>query len=79
MTPAKKEPNMETFAGRFAARLRELRERAGLSRADVANAVGVAPSAISNWENAISFPSVEKFPQIAAALKTSVRNVLPKE
>ena len=79
MTPARKEPNMETFTGRFAARLRELREKAKMSRNELADAIGVKMSAIANWENDINMPTLDKLPLIADALKTSVRNLLPKE
>ncbi|MBQ2849423.1 MAG: helix-turn-helix transcriptional regulator [Thermoguttaceae bacterium] len=79
MTPARKEPNMETFTGRFAARLRELREKAKMSRNELADVIGVKMSAIANWENDINMPTLDKLPLIADALKTSVRNLLPKE
>ena len=70
---------METFTGRFAARLRELREKAKMSRNELADAIGVKMSAIANWENDINMPTLDKLPLIADALKTSVRNLLPKE
>ena len=70
---------METFTGRFAARLRELREKAKMSRNELADVIGVKMSAIANWENDINMPTLDKLPLIADALKTSVRNLLPKE
>jgi transcriptional regulator with XRE-family HTH domain len=79
MTPARKEPDMTTFTGRFAARLRELREKAKLTQAELAAKIGVRVTAVSNWETAANSPTVDKLPVIAEALKVSVRNLLPKE
>ncbi|MBR5243217.1 MAG: helix-turn-helix transcriptional regulator [Thermoguttaceae bacterium] len=79
MTPARKELDMTTFTGRFAARLRELREKAKLTQAELAAKIGVRVTAVSNWETAANAPTVDKLPAIAEALKVSVRNLLPKE
>jgi len=55
MTPRKKEPDMSTYSGRLAARLRHLRELAGLSVSEVleqldAAGIKVAMSAYYSWE-----------------------------
>ena len=79
MTPARKEPNMETYSGRFAARLRELREKAKMSQAEFASAIDSNQRTVSNWETARCAPPLDAFPTIADAFKTSVRNLMPKE
>jgi transcriptional regulator with XRE-family HTH domain len=40
----------------FGARLRELRERMGLSQPELATRLGVHPSDISRWERDLTFP-----------------------
>jgi transcriptional regulator with XRE-family HTH domain len=79
MTPARKEPDTSTFTGRFASRLRELRAKAGLSREELAEKIGVKMSAVKNWENDLNMPTMDKLPALSKALKVSVRNLLPKE
>lgn len=84
MGRATKEPNITTYQGRFAARLRELREKRGKSVAEMVDAyrtqgLEVAASTIYGWENATRTPAIEQFPLIAAALGVSVRNLLPAE
>jgi transcriptional regulator with XRE-family HTH domain len=60
-----KEPETNTYAGRFAARLRELRIAADLKPADVAAEIGVSPTTVYNWETGISAPSVEILERLA--------------
>ncbi len=68
MTPARKEPNMETYSGRFAARLKELRLKAKLTPEEVAESVGVSTRTVYSWESARSFPNVELLPKISETL-----------
>lgn len=79
MTPIKREADLSTYAGRFAARLRELREKAGLSQAELAEKAGTKQRSVSNWETGTAQPSFNQLPLLADALKTSVRNLMPKE
>ncbi|MBP3530498.1 MAG: helix-turn-helix transcriptional regulator [Thermoguttaceae bacterium] len=79
MTPIKREADLSTYAGRFAARLRELREKAGLSQAELAEKTGSKQRSVSNWETGTTQPSFNQLPLLADALKTSVRNLMPKE
>ena len=69
MTPVRKEPNMETYSGRFAARLRELREKANLSQAEAAESIGVSQNTVSRWETGDRQPNLEQFPKIAEAYR----------
>lgn len=69
MTPARKEPNMETYSGRFAARLKELRLKAKVTPEEVAAALGVSVRTVYSWESARSFPNVDLLPRIAEVLR----------
>ena len=55
---------------RFGERLQARREELGLSRAELAQRLGVSPSAVSNYERSISFPKEEMMLQIFDALET---------
>ena len=61
-------PDKTTYAGRFAARLRELRVAAGLSQAEVAKRLDVKQSTVSLWESGERAPSLNQLPAIAYAL-----------
>ena len=50
-------------------RIKERREQLGLSRINLAEEIGVTPSAISNYENAISSPKPEILNKLFVALK----------
>jgi len=80
MTPKRKEPDLSTYAGRFAARLRMLREKAGLTVEQVASTLGVSYRAVYHWERGMADPKIAYFPQLAKlyGLK-SVRGLLPQE
>ena len=46
-------------------KLREAREAAGLSKAEVARAMQVAFAAVLKWESGAAMPRAEKLPQLA--------------
>lgn len=52
----------------FGARLRELREAAGLSQADVAARLGKPQSSWSSWELGTTAPNIEWLERIAVVL-----------
>ncbi len=84
MTPAQKPIDDSTYSGRFAARLRELREKAGLTVEQVAEAMEsngykMAARSFYHWEQAKRDPPLDAFPALAKALGQSVRNLMPKE
>ena len=80
MSPARKEPDTGTYSGRFAVRLRKLREKAGLSPQEVADAMGVCLAAVYDWESQRNFPKIVNFPQLAElyGLRKS-KDLLPNE
>lgn len=50
-------------------RIKERREELGLTRNDLADIIGVTPSAIANYENGISSPKIELLYKLFNALK----------
>ena len=78
-------PDESTYSGRFAARLRMLREKAGLTVDQVAQAISAdghtaAARAIYNWEQGKTSPPVNAYPPLSRALGLkSVRALLPEE
>lgn len=65
MSPARKAPDMKTYRGRCAARLKQLRESAGLSVEQVAEAAGITVTTVYHWERAHSEPKQDKLPTLA--------------
>ena len=51
MSPARKQPDTSTYAGRFAVHIRELRLKKGLSVEELAERSGIPPTSIYNWES----------------------------
>ncbi len=80
MTPARKPPDASTYSGRFAVRLRMLREKAGLTVNEVAEQLGVSYVAVYNWEAGSRTPPLETFPTFAElyGLKKT-KDILPNE
>jgi len=78
--PARKEPDTRIYSGRFAARLRMLREKAGVSHEDVAQKLGVTIWTIYHWEQGKHFPQPDQLPLLKElyGLK-SVQSLFPKE
>ena len=83
MSPAAKEPDQSTYGGRFAARLRTLREKAGLTIDQFIEKVAqsgykVGKSTAYHWESGRTDPPLDAFPAIATALGLkTVRRLLP--
>lgn len=78
------EPDLSTYRGRFAARLRELRQKKFATQREFADALllhglEVSLIAISTWERGERCPDVAVFPAIAAALDVAPRLLLPLE
>ncbi len=76
----RKEIDTTTYEGRFAARLKMLREKAKLTVADVAEAVGVSAVAVYQWEQANRTPPIGVFPVFAEIFKLKkIGDLLPPE
>lgn len=80
MGPARKEPDLSTYAGRFAVRLRTLREKAKMTPEQVAEKLGVSYVTVYSWETGEKMPRIQNLPEIAKALNVKkTRNLLPDE
>ena len=51
MTPGRAQPDLTTYAGRFGAHIRTIREKLKLTQQEVADACGVTPGTVGRWEN----------------------------
>ena len=79
MTPRpRKELDLSTYEARFAARLKILREKAGLTAEQAAEQLGVSRATYFNWEAGSNFPHIRQLPLIAETVGTKVRNILPE-
>lgn len=54
------------------ARIAELRDRKGLTQAELADLCGVLKSAVSHWERGVSAPTGKRLQRVATALGVSV-------
>lgn len=81
MTPRpSKKVDTSTYTGRFAARLKELREKAGLTPEQFAEQLAVSDQAIYYWESGLRQPKISDLPKIASVLKLKkTRDLLPNE
>ncbi len=75
----RKEIDTSTYTGRFAERLKMLREKAGLSVEELAERSGIPSPTLYRWEQGAKAPSIERFPELAAALKITVSGMMPKK
>jgi len=61
---------------RIGARLRAQRERAGLSRAQLAAALAVSPRSIAGWETGRALPYLATIPRVCWALGCGATAIL---
>lgn len=52
--------------------IRQKRENANLSQADLAIQMGVARSAVANWETEVALPRTRQLPDLARVLGCSI-------
>lgn len=55
--------------------IKELREAAGLSQQQLAAAMGVLQSTVSNWETEIALPRARQLPALALALGCTINDL----
>ena len=77
MARPRKEIDTSTYTGRFAARLKMLRERAGMSVEELAEQSGIHVQNLYRWEQGKSAPAIERFPELAESLGITVRTLMP--
>jgi len=80
MTPARKEPDASTYAGRFAIRLKQLREKTKMTPQELAEKLGVTATTIYSWESTHRSPHITDFQRLAEALNLKkVKDLFPNE
>ncbi len=84
MPRPKKQADLDTFAGRFGARLRELREKKNWTVDQFrmrleSEGLTVSNSIIYNWEGGHRTPNLDVLPMLAAVYGLTPRTVLPAE
>jgi transcriptional regulator with XRE-family HTH domain len=85
--PAKKDVKTDTYSGRVAARLRELRDAKGWTVLELTEKINlqlrkdkrVAPSTVHGWDNGSRKLDPDMYPVVAAVFRMSVRHFLPSE
>lgn len=56
-------------------RIKFLREKAGISQADLSARVRVNQTAVSQWERGVALPSCDKLPALAEALSCTINDL----
>ena len=79
MARPRNEPDTTMFSGKFAVRLRTLREKAGLTIEDLVAQTGFPKRTLYRWEAGLRTPPVDAYPILAAAFGVKVRTLLPEE
>ena len=79
MSRQRKEIDTSTYSGRFAERLRMLREKKGLSVDQLAGITGLPRRTLYDWESTRTSPPVKELPKLAKALGVKTASLLPKE
>lgn len=64
---------------RFAERLKELREAAGLSMAELARAIGVSDASICKWENGVAEPKISYVAKLEAYFDCSLEYLIGRD
>ena len=78
MANNRKEVDVSTFEGRFAVRLRTLRDKAKLTVPELAERTGFPRTTLFNWESGIVEPPLKAYPILAEAFGIKVRTLLPE-
>jgi transcriptional regulator with XRE-family HTH domain len=80
MPRSRGEIDTSTYTGRFAERLRMLREKKGLSVEEVAESLGVTQQTVYTWEDGSRVLPPQKFQEVALLYKLKkVKDLLPDE
>jgi len=79
MARPRKEVDTSTYTGRFAQRLKMLRERRGLSVQELSEKSGIPLRTLYDWESSTSQPLIGQLPELAKALEIKTRTLLPSD
>ena len=63
----------------FGNKLMELRKKAGVTRAELAEKLGIARVSISGWENGLRFPTADKLIELAEFFNVSLDKLLGRD
>jgi len=76
----RKEVDTSTYEGRFALRLKMLREKTGMTVDQLADASGISRTTLYNWESGLRTPLIDDvLLTLAEHLNVEVRTLLPKK
>ena len=56
-------------------RIKELREERNIPQKQIAEEMGVLPSAVSNWESEVALPKARQLPLLARCLNCSINDL----
>jgi len=74
----RKEVDLSSYAGRFAERLKTLREKKKLTAQEFAEKMGVSDQAVYYWETGRNQPKISDLPKIAETLNLkSIKLLFP--
>ena len=79
MARPRKEIDASTYLGKFAERLRMLREKKGLSVDQLAKKSGLSDRTLFSWESASYSPNIEQLPALADALGVKIGKLFPEK
>ena len=78
MTPSRAQPDLSTYAGRFGAHIRTIREKKKLTQQEVAAEIGTQDENLSRWESGKATPRFELIPLLAKALRVKhIKDLFP--
>ena len=79
MPRPRKEIDTSTYSGRFAVRLRELRDKAGMTVPELAKKTGIPESTLQHWECGVNPAVKDTMPVLAEALGVKLRTLFPEK
>ena len=59
--------------------LKQLRERAGVSRRDIAETLAIDISTVTKWETGVAFPTVSRLVELAGLVGCTVDDLLREQ
>lgn len=60
-------------------KIKELRQKAGITQVELSKRLNVCQSAIAMWESGVNAPRADKLPEIAKILKCDVADLFESE
>ncbi len=73
----RRDPDLNTYSGRFALRVRTLREACGLTAKEVAEQMGISVRTYYGWEAGERDISIDYIPMLAKCFKVAIRDLMP--